>query len=59
MENALRVHLWASVGRLPADDSASEWETLRRHAPIKSVAELKARMIEIRSLFMELLNHVE
>ncbi|MFC1568036.1 bifunctional [glutamate--ammonia ligase]-adenylyl-L-tyrosine phosphorylase/[glutamate--ammonia-ligase] adenylyltransferase, partial [Pseudomonadota bacterium] len=44
MENALRVHLWASVGRLPADDTASEWETLRRHAPIKRVDELQQRM---------------
>jgi glutamate-ammonia-ligase adenylyltransferase len=59
MENVLRVHLWASVGRLPADDSASEWETLRRHAPIKSVAELRQRMIEVRKLFIQLLNHVE
>jgi len=59
MENALRVHLWASVGRLPANDSASEWETLRRHAPIKSVAELKRRMAEVRELFIKLLNHVE
>ena len=55
MENALRVHLWASVGRLPADDAASEWEPLRRHAPIKSVEELKQRMAEIRKLFIELL----
>ncbi|MDX8404051.1 MAG: bifunctional [glutamate--ammonia ligase]-adenylyl-L-tyrosine phosphorylase/[glutamate--ammonia-ligase] adenylyltransferase [Mariprofundaceae bacterium] len=58
MENALRVHLWASVGRLPADDSASEWETLRRHAPIKSVSELKQRMTQIRELFLTLLNEV-
>ncbi len=58
MENALRVHLWASVGRLPADDSASEWETLRRHAPIKHVIELKQRMVEIRKLFLTLLNEV-
>jgi len=59
MENALRVHLWTSVGRLPADDSASEWETLRRHAPIKSVAELKSRMTEIRELFLTLLSKVK
>ncbi len=59
MENALRVHLWTSIGRLPADDSASEWETLRRHAPIKSVEELKTRMTEIRELFLTLLNEVE
>ncbi len=59
MENALHVHLWASVGRLPADDSASEWETLRRHAPIRSVAELKKRMTVIRELFIKLLNSIE
>lgn len=58
MENVLRVHLWASVGRLPADDSASEWETLRRHAPIKSVAILKQRMTDVRELFLTLLNEV-
>ena len=59
MENALRVHLWASVGRLPADDEASEWETLRRHAPIKSVAALKQRMSEVRTLYLELLNSMK
>lgn len=56
MENALRVHLWASIGRLPANDNVSEWETLRRHAPIKSVDDLKQRMREIRRLFNELLS---
>lgn len=56
MENALRVHLWASVGRLPANDEASEWETLRRHAPIKSVDVLKERMKQTRKIFLELLN---
>jgi len=59
MENALRVHLWASVGRLPADDAAPEWETLRRHAPIKSVAELTQRMVRIRELYLELLNSMK
>jgi len=59
MENALRVHLWASVGRLPADDAASEWETLRRHAPIKNVAALKQRMSEVRGLYLELLNSMK
>ncbi|MES0371968.1 MAG: bifunctional [glutamate--ammonia ligase]-adenylyl-L-tyrosine phosphorylase/[glutamate--ammonia-ligase] adenylyltransferase [Mariprofundaceae bacterium] len=59
MENALRVHLWESVGRLPADDSASEWETLRRHAPIKNVSELKQRMMQIRELFLKLLSSIE
>ena len=55
MENALRVHLWASVGRLPADDGASEWETLRRHTPIQTVADLKAQMLKVHQIFEELL----
>jgi glutamate-ammonia-ligase adenylyltransferase len=55
MENALRVHLWASIGRLPADDGMPEWETLRRHAPIKSVAELKETMHRVRATYNALL----
>ena len=55
MENVLRVQLWASVGRLPADDAASEWETLRRHAPIKDVAALRLRMATVRQVFNALL----
>jgi len=55
MENALRVHLWASVGRLPADDAASEWETLRRHAPVKCVDDLKQMMQQVRESFLELM----
>ena len=54
MENVLRVQLWASVGRLPADDAAPAWETLRRHAPIKDVAALRLRMAtvaDVRPLF--------
>ncbi len=56
MENVLRVQLWASVGRLPADDDAPAWETLRRHAPIKSVDELRERMRQVRDAFEALLN---
>jgi glutamate-ammonia-ligase adenylyltransferase len=55
MENVLRVQLWASVNRLPADDAASEWESLRRHAPIKDVAALKKRMAAVREIFNALL----
>lgn len=55
MENVLRVQLWASVGRLPADDASPEWETLRRHAPIKDVAALRARMHQVREAFEALL----
>lgn len=56
MENVLRVQLWASVGRLPADDDAPAWETLRRHAPIKSVDELHERMRQVHDAFEALLN---
>ncbi len=55
MENTLRVQLWESPARLPADDAASQWETLRRHAPIRSVAELRERMQKVRGLFLALL----
>jgi [glutamine synthetase] adenylyltransferase / [glutamine synthetase]-adenylyl-L-tyrosine phosphorylase len=56
MENVLRAQLWASVGRLPADDDAPAWETLRRHAPIKSVDALRERMRQVRDAFEALLN---
>jgi [glutamine synthetase] adenylyltransferase / [glutamine synthetase]-adenylyl-L-tyrosine phosphorylase len=56
MENVLRVQLWESVGRLPADDDAPAWETLRRHAPIKSVDALRERMRQVRDDFEVLLN---
>lgn len=56
MENVLRVQLWDSIGRLPADDDAPAWETLRRHAPIKSVDALRERMRQVRDAFEVLLN---
>ena len=59
MENALRVQLWQSIGKLSADESAAEWETMRRHAAIKSPAELEERMRWVREQFMLLLNEVE
>jgi len=55
MENALRVQLWASVGRLPANDHASEWETLRRHTPIQNTKALQERMLKVREIFEVLL----
>jgi len=55
MENALRVQLWQSIGKLPADDAASEWETLRRHAPVKSVAALRRCMRQTHETFLQLL----
>lgn len=55
MENALRAQLWSSIGRLPARDEAPEWETLRRHAPIKTVADLRGHMRWVRATFEALL----
>ena len=55
MENALRVQLWRSIGKLPADDAASEWETLRRHTPVKSVVALRQRMRRTHETFLQLL----
>ncbi|HKI61656.1 MAG TPA: bifunctional [glutamate--ammonia ligase]-adenylyl-L-tyrosine phosphorylase/[glutamate--ammonia-ligase] adenylyltransferase [Mariprofundaceae bacterium] len=55
MENALRVELWRSIGKLPTNANATEWETMRRHAAIHSPQSLKDRMQEVRRLFSELL----
>jgi len=55
MENALRVELWRSIGHLPANPDASEWETMRRHTLIHDPDALRAKMHEVRSRFLELL----
>ncbi len=55
MENVLRVELWASVGKLSSDAAATEWETMRRHAVIKSPDELEMRMLKVHALFNSLL----
>jgi len=55
MENALRVELWRSIGQLPVDDSATEWETMRRHAAITTPAALQTRMRQIHDLFNTLI----
>lgn len=55
MENALRVHLWRSIGRIPANEAAPEWETLRRHAPIKTLAALNKHMAWVHATFKMLL----
>jgi len=55
MENALRVELWASIGKLSADSADTIWETMRRHATIASPQALKSRMMEVHQCFMELL----
>ncbi|MDQ6997148.1 MAG: bifunctional [glutamate--ammonia ligase]-adenylyl-L-tyrosine phosphorylase/[glutamate--ammonia-ligase] adenylyltransferase [Mariprofundus sp.] len=57
MENVLRVELWASIGKLPGDASATEWETMRRHAAITSPDALRQRMAKVRLLFNELLSN--
>lgn len=56
MENALRVQLWRSIGRLPADAAATEWETMRRHAAIHAPDALKARMQQVHEQFRQLLD---
>ena len=56
MENALRVELWQSIGKLPHDVNASEWETMRRHAPIQSPQALLQRMQETHAMFDALLD---
>jgi glutamate-ammonia-ligase adenylyltransferase len=57
MENALRVELWRSIGKLPNDPAATEWETMRRHAAIQSPGALQTRMQAVRQLFNALLTH--
>ena len=56
MENALRVELWRSIGKLPKDELATEWETMRRHAGITTPAELTQRMQRVHKLFHQLLH---
>jgi len=56
MENALRVELWRSIGKLPNDANATEWETMRRHAAIHSPDALLLRMHRVHQCFNELLH---
>jgi len=55
MENALRVELWRSIGKLPNDPDATEWESMRRHAVIRTPAALKSRMQRVQEIFHDLL----
>jgi glutamate-ammonia-ligase adenylyltransferase len=55
MENALRVELWLSISKLPADATATEWETMRRHAEITTPQALREEMTMTRKIFCELL----
>lgn len=57
MENALRVELWRSIGELPSDQGATEWESMRRHAGICTPAALRSRMQQINRIFHALLTH--
>lgn len=55
MENALRVELWRSIGTLPNDPDATEWETMRRHAAIQAPQLLLERMLRVHQCFHRLL----
>jgi len=56
MENALRVELWQSIGRLPVDAKRTEWETMRRHAAICSPDQLRNTMKQVHACFKQLLH---
>ncbi len=55
MENALRVELWQSIGKLSLDSQAPEWETMRRHTSIKSPQALQQTMQQVHVYFHQLL----
>ncbi|MDQ7000167.1 MAG: bifunctional [glutamate--ammonia ligase]-adenylyl-L-tyrosine phosphorylase/[glutamate--ammonia-ligase] adenylyltransferase, partial [Mariprofundus sp.] len=55
MENVLRVELWSSIGKLPNDPAAIEWETMRRHAAVDSPQRLVERMTRVNRIFHALI----
>jgi glutamate-ammonia-ligase adenylyltransferase len=55
MENALRVELWQSIGKLSDDSKAPEWETMRRHTNIHSPEALRHSMTQVHAIFQKLL----
>jgi len=57
MENALRVELWRSIGKLPNTPDATEWETMRRHAAIDNPSEVIERMQKVHVIFNRLLTN--
>ncbi|ATX79192.1 glutamate-ammonia-ligase adenylyltransferase [Mariprofundus aestuarium] len=57
MENALRVELWRSIGKLPNNAQATEWKTMCRHAAIHSPDALTARMQRVHETFNRLLTN--
>ncbi|MDQ6973848.1 MAG: bifunctional [glutamate--ammonia ligase]-adenylyl-L-tyrosine phosphorylase/[glutamate--ammonia-ligase] adenylyltransferase, partial [Mariprofundaceae bacterium] len=55
MENILRVELWASIGSLPMNQDATEWESMRRHTRITSPNILLESMQYVHNCFNTLL----
>ena len=55
MENALRVELWQSIGKLSDDPEAPEWETMRRHTNIHNPEILRHSMAQVHAIFKKLL----
>ncbi len=55
MENALRVELWQSIGKLSDNPGAPEWETMRRHTNIHSPEVLRHSMAQVHAVFQKLL----
>ncbi|MDQ6953355.1 MAG: bifunctional [glutamate--ammonia ligase]-adenylyl-L-tyrosine phosphorylase/[glutamate--ammonia-ligase] adenylyltransferase [Mariprofundaceae bacterium] len=55
MENILRVELWASIGSLPMNQHATEWETMRRHTRITTPNILLENMQYVHDCFKKLL----
>jgi glutamate-ammonia-ligase adenylyltransferase len=55
MENALRVELWQSIGKLSDDPKAAEWETMRRHTNFHNPQDLRHSMTQVHAVFQKLL----
>jgi len=52
----VRVELWRSIGKLPNDPAATEWETMRRHTAIHTAEALRIRMQQVHDIFDALLS---
>jgi glutamate-ammonia-ligase adenylyltransferase len=55
MENALRVELWQSIGKLSDNPGAPEWKTMRRHTNIHDPETLLHTMAQVHAVFRKLL----
>ena len=55
MENALRVELWQSIGKLSENPQAPEWETMKRHTNIHNPEVLRDNMAQVHAVFKKLL----